>query len=78
MVLAAESIEELQAMLRVCEVWAADVGLDFNVPKCKTMVLAGPYIICNDLSQQQLSLSNQSLGGMGGEVQVPGLPSLCF
>jgi hypothetical protein len=51
-ILAAESVEELQAMLGVCELWAAEVGLSFNVPKCKTMVLAGPHISDNKLDQQ--------------------------
>ena len=40
--LVAESIEELQQMLAICETWAASVGLQFNVPKSKVMVLAGP------------------------------------
>jgi hypothetical protein len=39
--LVAESEEDLIAMLRVCELWAARVGLRFNVPKSKLMVLTG-------------------------------------
>ena len=39
--LVAESEKDLIAMLRVCELWAARVGLRFNVPKSKLMVLTG-------------------------------------
>lgn len=56
--LMAETAEELQDMLRVCERWAAEVGLEFNVPKCKLMVLTGPR-----LKQRlpELVLNGQSL-----------------
>jgi Reverse transcriptase (RNA-dependent DNA polymerase) len=39
--LVAESEDELRAMLSVCERWATSIGLRFNVPKSKLMVLAG-------------------------------------
>lgn len=47
--LVAESEEELSAMLRVCERWAASVGLCFNVPKSKLMLLAGKQPKCQPL-----------------------------
>ena len=39
--LLAESAEELQSMLSVCEAWAAENGFEFSVEKSKAMVLAG-------------------------------------
>jgi len=64
-------------MLRVCEMWAADIGLTFNVPKCKTMVLAGPPISGSDLSRQKLSLSNESLEWVDKFKYLEHLPWQC-
>jgi len=60
--LVAESSEELQGMLRVCEVWAAEVGLQFNVPKSRVMILAGtppPYFPDFVLSNQTIGWTNE-------------------
>ena len=57
-VLVAESIAELQRMLAICESWANSVGLKFNVPKSKVMVLAGPR-----RSSLMSTLPNKSFSG---------------
>lgn len=55
--LVAETVEELQEMLNVCDEWALESGLQFNVPKSKVMVLTG-----DTLSElPELILSNQVL-----------------
>ncbi len=40
-VLVAESIEDLQAMLNVCKEWAEEFDMEFNADKCELMQLAG-------------------------------------
>ena len=49
--LVAESPEELFALVRACEEWAAsaDVQLTFNYGKCKLMVLSGPRVSLDQL-----------------------------
>ena len=56
-VLVAETPDQLQGMLDVCDQWAVEVGLEFNVPKSKVMVLTG----ARPLQMPVLTLSNQVL-----------------
>jgi hypothetical protein len=56
-VLVADTPDQLQRMLDVCDQWAAEVGLQFNVPKSKLMVLAGARLP----QLPALTLSNQTL-----------------
>jgi len=56
-VLVAESPDQLQQMLGVCDLWAVEVGLQFNVSKSKVMVLAGARLA----QLPELTLSGQTL-----------------
>ena len=56
-VLVAETPDQLQGRLDVCDQWAVEVGLEFNVPKSKVMVLTG----AKPLQLPVLTLSNQVL-----------------
>lgn len=56
--LVARTVDELRAMLRVCEQWARDVGLSFNVPKSKVMLLSGK-LTKDDLPPPEIHLGGQ-------------------
>jgi hypothetical protein len=53
--LVAKTADDLQSMLNVCDEWAIEVGLQFNVAKSRVMVLTGTQLKASDLPQLQLS-----------------------
>ena len=53
--LVAKTADDLQSMLNVCDEWAVEVGLQFNVAKSRVMVLTGTRLQPSELPQLQLS-----------------------
>ena len=54
-VLVAKTADDLQTMLDVCDEWAVELGLQFNVPKSRVMVLTGARVKTGELPELQLS-----------------------
>jgi hypothetical protein len=72
-VLVAETPDQLQQMLKVCDTWALEVGLQFNVPKSKVMVLTGARLA----ELPALTLSGQPLGWVD-EFKYLGFPLYAY